>query len=232
MGIIYNSLTPTDGLVLSLDTANRRSYPGSGNTWFDLSGNNNHGTLTNGASLNTGPGGGMNFDGSDDRVVASGNTSFTNGVVSICGWMRRTGMAGQSNAVLFSKGSLEGNANSTCALYWNESLGWSWFIVDAANNLTIVRSNTVTSQNQWVHVAGVASPAGVFLYVNAGLANSTTTAAVKNSTHESFFGGASVGGSAFASLLGQADDIRVYNRALSESEIRILFNSRRRRYGL
>jgi len=31
----------TDGLVLCLDAADKRSYPGSGNTWYDLSGNNN-----------------------------------------------------------------------------------------------------------------------------------------------------------------------------------------------
>ena len=30
----------TDGLVLSLDAASTRSYPGSGSTWSDLSGNN------------------------------------------------------------------------------------------------------------------------------------------------------------------------------------------------
>lgn len=36
----------TDGLVLCLDAANPDSYPGSGSTWYDLSGNNNHSTLS------------------------------------------------------------------------------------------------------------------------------------------------------------------------------------------
>jgi hypothetical protein len=36
-----------DGLTLYLDSMNSKSYPGTGNTWFDLSGNNNHGTLIN-----------------------------------------------------------------------------------------------------------------------------------------------------------------------------------------
>lgn len=35
----------TDGLVLLLDAGNSKSYPGSGNTWYDLSGNNNNFTL-------------------------------------------------------------------------------------------------------------------------------------------------------------------------------------------
>jgi hypothetical protein len=38
----------TDGLILHLDAANSKSYPGTGTSWFDLSGSNNHGTLVNG----------------------------------------------------------------------------------------------------------------------------------------------------------------------------------------
>lgn len=45
MGINYSPKIVTDGLVLCLDAANPLSYPGSGNTWFDLSGNNRHYTI-------------------------------------------------------------------------------------------------------------------------------------------------------------------------------------------
>jgi len=41
MGIAYNPKIATDGLVLCLDAANVKSYPGTGTTWFDLSGRNN-----------------------------------------------------------------------------------------------------------------------------------------------------------------------------------------------
>ena len=41
MGIDYNNVIVTDGLVLYLDAANSRSYSGSGNTWLDLSGSGN-----------------------------------------------------------------------------------------------------------------------------------------------------------------------------------------------
>ena len=47
MGISYSPHIVSDGLVLCLDAANPRSYPGSGTTWYDLSGNGNHGTLVN-----------------------------------------------------------------------------------------------------------------------------------------------------------------------------------------
>ena len=43
MGTIYGPNFVTDGLVLCLDAANTRSYPGSGSTWTDLSGNNLNG---------------------------------------------------------------------------------------------------------------------------------------------------------------------------------------------
>ena len=46
----------TDGLVLALDAANHKSYPGSGTTWYDLSGNGNNGTLNCGPSFDFGNG--------------------------------------------------------------------------------------------------------------------------------------------------------------------------------
>jgi hypothetical protein len=45
MGINYNPRTVTDGLVLALDAGNTKSYPGSGTTWTDLSGNGNNCTI-------------------------------------------------------------------------------------------------------------------------------------------------------------------------------------------
>ena len=41
MAVNYNTSIVTNGLVLALDAANRKSYSGSGTTWTDLSGNNN-----------------------------------------------------------------------------------------------------------------------------------------------------------------------------------------------
>jgi hypothetical protein len=57
-----------DGLVLALDAANSKSYPGSGTTWSDLSGNGNSGTLINGPTFSSENGGSIVFDGVDDYV--------------------------------------------------------------------------------------------------------------------------------------------------------------------
>ena len=48
MALNYGPTIVTDGLVLALDAADRNSYPGTGNTWFDISGNGNNGTINSG----------------------------------------------------------------------------------------------------------------------------------------------------------------------------------------
>jgi hypothetical protein len=68
MGFYRGPNVVTNGLVLNLDAANNKSYPGSGNTWRDLSGNNNNGTLINGPTFNSTNGGSIVFDGVDDYV--------------------------------------------------------------------------------------------------------------------------------------------------------------------
>jgi hypothetical protein len=58
-----------DGLVLHLDAANPYSYVSGSNTWLDLTGNNNSGSLTNGPIYSTDGGGSIVFDGVDDVVI-------------------------------------------------------------------------------------------------------------------------------------------------------------------
>jgi hypothetical protein len=60
-----------NGLVLYLDAANRRSYPGSGTAWNDLSGNGKTGTLTNGPTFSGDNGGSISFDRVNDHVILS-----------------------------------------------------------------------------------------------------------------------------------------------------------------
>jgi hypothetical protein len=71
----------TRGLVLHLDASALESYPGSGTSWSDLSGNNNNGTLTNGPTFNSNNQGYIIFDGTNDYVTTAdvnhGTSEFT-----------------------------------------------------------------------------------------------------------------------------------------------------------
>ena len=88
----------TSGLVLHLDAGIASSYPGSGTTWFDLSGNNN-GTLENGPTYSSANGGSLVFDGENDRVSAFPTQISGTGSKTISMWIKinttsRTGLAG------------------------------------------------------------------------------------------------------------------------------------------
>ena len=86
----------TSGLVLNLDASNASSYPGSGTSWFDLSGNSNNGTLTNGPTFNSANGGSIVFDGSDDYVqVINGytNTLKNNNNWSVSFWFKANSLS-------------------------------------------------------------------------------------------------------------------------------------------
>jgi len=68
MALVHSPKIVTDDLVLYYDAANTKSYPGTGTTWTDLSGNGVTGTLVNGATFNSGNGGYIVFDGANDYV--------------------------------------------------------------------------------------------------------------------------------------------------------------------
>jgi hypothetical protein len=66
----------TNGLVLALDAADKNSYPGSGTTWRDMSGNNSNSTLTNSPTFNSANGGSIVFDGVDDYTTTTAGQAF------------------------------------------------------------------------------------------------------------------------------------------------------------
>lgn len=68
-GFANNAPIVTDGLVFYVDAGNSKSYPGSGTTWTDLVDSNNS-TLTNGPTFDSGNGGSIVFDGTDDGATS------------------------------------------------------------------------------------------------------------------------------------------------------------------
>ena len=75
----YKSII-TRGLVLQVDASAPESYPTTGTTWSDLSGNAYDNTLTNGPTYSSTNGGGITFDGSND--YAQGNNSLASKITT------------------------------------------------------------------------------------------------------------------------------------------------------
>ena len=79
-----------DGLVLCLDAANINSYPKSGTTWSDLSGNGNHGALQNmdGANFSSDNRGTLSFDGTNEYIGCGISPMYSSSLVefTVCSW--------------------------------------------------------------------------------------------------------------------------------------------------
>jgi len=222
----------TNGLVLCLDAANAKSYPGSGTVWSDLSGQGNNGTLTNGPTFTAGTRATLNFDGSNDWFsttlsIGDASTSFSWG-----GFFK-------VNAITTSNFFLIGNytENGTTpffAIAFNFS-GDSTFIYirDATGGTLISSGNTNLDLNTWYYLVGVrdASANQIRLYVNGELRDTQTfsgSLSVKSSTNN--FGGVRHLSNYLNCSIGL---VHVYNnKALTQEEIRQNFNATRYRFGI
>jgi hypothetical protein len=76
MGIYSGPEIVKNGLVLHLDAASTKSYPGSGTTWTDLSGNGNNGTLINGPTFDSDNAGNVFFN-ANNKYVSIPNLATT-----------------------------------------------------------------------------------------------------------------------------------------------------------
>jgi hypothetical protein len=232
MATNYNPKIVTNGLVLCLDAANPKSYPGTGTIWTDLSGNENNGTLVNGVGYSSDDQGVLVFDGTDDTVNCGNNASinFGTGNFTVSLWFRRFTNA-TINLRLLSKGAASDTASAASAgfcFFGSDSL--VSFAINPTGTRTIINAATY-SVDEWVYVTGLLQR-GVSMrtYKNGSLFASATAPAGDVSGSTSLF----VGDNAGTSLRweGEIATVQLYNRALSVLEIQQNFNALRGRFGV
>lgn len=228
MGTFYNSRIVKDGLVLCLDAGNRKSYPGSGNTWFDLSGNGNHGTLTNGPTFTSINGGSVILDGSNDFIKTS---SFTPNIINktFSGWLKLSSTTQQGGG-LINLQAVGGGAFD--AIVYNETnQGWGF----GSDNFSRTGWSNVkeASINDWINITATYENLNYRMYRNGVLILTLTSfnALNYNFSSESLIGSRHTGGSNLYlnSIVAQ---VSIYNRALSSAEILQNFNATRGRFNL
>ena len=95
MSFNFSPKVVTDGLEIYLDAGNTKSYVSGSTTWYDLSGNNVDGTLTNVPTFSSDANGCIVFDGIDDIVTTTFNTIETSNTFEI--WANRTESANAYN---------------------------------------------------------------------------------------------------------------------------------------
>ena len=214
------------------------SLGASGFRLIDRSGNNNHGVLT-GMDPGTDwfPSGGklaLDFDGVNDYVISGLNQTaeiLNSNVFSFCLWGYVRSFS--NSPVLLAVGTNSTPAKDSVLIETNNT--GSQLYIKSANNtegLTGARTYTLTNSlvaNQWFHIAFLKTGAGDngTIYVN-GVAQTSFTGTLGTCVSVASNSLVLAAYTNFvAPLNGQLDDIRIYNRALTPSEIRLLYTGGR-----
>ena len=251
MAVGYNPRTVTDGLVLSLDAGNTKSYSGSGTSWTDLSGNSNNGTLTNGPAFSSDNGGSISIDGNSETkgiTLPSVSTIMGDGTGNwtIEFWYMTpsfTVSPGASTTI-----PLISNIN-----WYNSANGSFWITVKAnraikgvfnhdssnSNNFE-VESTTIISTNIWYHFAFVKQGDTIRLYVNG--IQEDTVAASDLSSSGFYAGGNTLAIGRWQTYqtnspttsrygIGNFSSVRIYkDKGLTASEVLQNYNALKGRY--
>ena len=203
-----------DGLVLEMHFNEL-----NGSTVYDLSGNNNHGTIYGATRVQEGFGRALLFDGVDDYVKINYSTSmnlqqaftFSAWVYPVVGgidWRNVVGQIGVDDGIFFMGG--------------NYFMGSVWVVNPDGSKTRLWVGGTPKQISKWYFVVftGI-SGVGYKLYVNGILENEVNdTRPHQNLTTDFYVGGFDT--RCFFS--GIIDDVLIYNRALSDDEIKAIYN--------
>ena len=175
----------TNGLVLDLDAAKVASYPGTGTSWYDISGNNNNGTLTNGPTFSgIGKQASIVFDGTDDYINVPTNNVFnfcnsTNDLpFTVSTWCYVNNL---SNVfMLYNKGDNGNGVLESYASTVNTNGYISTSLYDTAGpNETILTTTTTISLQTWINIttiySGTGGQLGLSIYLNSILQPTITS---------------------------------------------------------
>ena len=208
-----------NGLVLCLDAANKLSYPRTGTTWTDLSGNSNTGTLTNGPTFSAGNQGSIVFDGTNDYVAGT-LPSLSDWTISI--WYYSTDIT--TNSVYYPVSGTTTAAGLGFGGTFDANTQNRWYYFDGTNSLTHANPNIVI--NKWYNLVVTKNSTSYNLYTNSFLSVSGTLA---NQTLTQYNLGRRGDGQWY--VKGRIACTLFYNRAITAAEVLQNYNATKSRFG-
>ena len=229
MGLGHSPSIVLNGLVLALDAANTKSYPGSGTTWTDLTGLGNTGTLTNGPTYSTANGGSLIFDGADDYVNCS-SINFTSGTsITTEVWVKPNSSQNTYADILdYNHG---GSGGGGFVIQQNENaLNQYYFAYWNGSGFDVTSTITLNS-NSFNHLVFVKSGTSTIGYLNSVNTIQYTGNSSLNASGRILHLGRFVFGTG-REFNGSISNTKIYNRALTAAEVSQNFNALRGRYSI
>ena len=235
MGTFYGPKTVTDGLALYADAGNIKSYPGTGNTWYDISYNSLN--LTGTAGWIT-PAGGA----TSGQVWATSSTSILNtNIHSIFFYIKFNssvnhpqGTTGNWDKIFTYAG---GGSDRSPGVWRYPSSRWIHWRYDPSNtgcdfgvNSTTLDSNSEFPLNTWYYVGVTKNGANTVMYVNGREIGTSTVSNPKTAgnaavqIYESYAPG--------APSLSNLNNLAIYNRVITGAEVLQNYNATKGRFGL
>lgn len=246
MGIARGKKIVTDGLVLAVDAANNKSYPGSGTTWSDLSGNGNTGTLTNGPTFDSGNNGSIQFDGVDDYVSVNNNSSInTTSSFTINCFFKLNLLETLIYPCLMVKDSTGSSFGTNQYGLWiwrgglasrgvafRAHIGGSTRTVSSwSSSGGIVNINATDLVDKWSMLTGTYDGSSMRIYLDAILVGSISVSGVVGTVTDPLVIGRNGANTNNYSNL-DVSIAQVYNRGLTEQEILQNYNATKDRFGI
>lgn len=222
-----------DGLVLNYDASNSRSYVGTGVTINNLSGIGNTGILVNGPTFSQLNGGSIVFDGTNDYINVADSPSLgmsSVNTVTVYAWFYATADGINSTREIIHKR----NNDPTYVSY-----GISW---GSSSNKNILFSRfgfddgTVSDLNsdalpklKWINACTTFDGSNHNMYIDGYLVKNATVSnkRIKDDNLPVTLG--SFNGSQ-EYFQGYISDAKIYNRALSSTEVLQNYNATKNRY--
>ena len=226
-----------DGLVLYLDA--KYSYPGASGTnpdtytWYDLSGNENHGELKNGVSYSGTDGGSLSFDGVDDYVDVIETTNTFSGSFSVSLWYYAKIDTGEYR-IFFETNGYRVSSGAGLAMYQYDNFWsiWGRPTTNGSNTNMINSSAGSLGLNVWKNITLTRdiNTGSLVLYLNGvssgSYSGNTADYYELNTTRKYNIGG---GRTEYFSN-SNISQVSIYNRALTPSEILQNYNALVGRY--
>ena len=222
--------TVETGLVVSVDAANPTSFPGSGTTWRDLSGNSKNGT-TSGATYVSQNGGVFNFDGINDTIsFGTGNTFFPLTSFTIDLWTQSKGTVpttGTTPGLFGFTYGIRAYFDLTNRVVLSISSGSS------SQNLTYTHNTNIRDDGSWNNIVFQATPTNSYIYLNGELKASRSLTWLGDTiwpTNTWNLGRDNNNSTQF--FTGSIASYKMYNAALTLPQIQQNFNAMRGRFGI